>query len=109
MGRPCWPYLAQPCPLWAGAGLELVYGVMPSAALPPHEIPGMNCVLLWARPAWEAALSANEDTVLRLVSEHSGRDLERGTVSARLPARQRAARKVQFLEMASEARPGRPK
>ncbi len=40
----------------------------------------VNCVLLWARPGMEAALSSYEDKVLRLVAEHGGRVLERGTV-----------------------------
>jgi uncharacterized protein (DUF1330 family) len=44
------------------------------------ETPVVNCVLLWARPRMEAALSAYEDKVLRLVAEHGGRVLERGTV-----------------------------
>ena len=43
------------------------------------ETPVVNCVLLWARPGMEAALSAYEDKVLRLVAEHGGRVLERGT------------------------------
>ena len=44
------------------------------------EAPVVNCVLLWARPGLEAALSSYEDKVLRLVTEHGGRVLERGTV-----------------------------
>ena len=47
------------------------------------ETPVVNCVLLWARPGMEAALSAYEDKVLRLVAEHDGEP----------PA------EVQFLEM----------
>ena len=51
----------------------------------------------------EAALSAYEDKVLRLVAEHGGRGLERGTV---LPGSQHDGEpptEVQFLEMPSEA------
>jgi hypothetical protein len=36
------------------------------------ETPVVNSVLLWARPGMEAALSAYEDKVLRLVAEHGG-------------------------------------
>ena len=67
------------------------------------EIPVVNCVLLWARPGMAAALSAYEDKVLRLVAEHGGRVLERGTV---LPGSQHDGEppaEVQFLEMPSEA------
>jgi uncharacterized protein (DUF1330 family) len=67
------------------------------------ETPVVNCVLLWARPGMEAALAAYEDKVLRLVAEHGGRVLERGTV---LPGSQYAGEppaEVQFLEMPSEA------
>ena len=66
------------------------------------ETPVVNCVLLWARPRMEAALSAYEDKVLRLVAEHGGRVLERGTV---LPGSQHDGeppREVQLLEMPSE-------
>jgi hypothetical protein len=45
------------------------------------ETPVVNCVLLWARPGMEAALSAYEDKVLRLIAEHGGRVL----VASRLP------------------------
>ena len=67
------------------------------------ETPVVNCVLLWARPGMEAALSAYEDKVLRLVGEHGGRVLERGTL---LPGSQcdgEPPAEVQFLEMPSEA------
>ena len=67
------------------------------------EIPVVNCVLLWARPGMEAELSAYEDKVLRLVGEHGGRVLQRGTV---LPGAQHDGEpptEVQFLEMPSEA------
>ena len=67
------------------------------------ETPVVNCVLLWARPGMKAALSAYEDKVLRLVAEHGGRVLERGTV---LPGSRHDGEpptEVQFLEMLSEA------
>jgi uncharacterized protein (DUF1330 family) len=67
------------------------------------ETPVVNCVLLWARPGMEAALSAYEDKVLLLIAEHGGRVLERGTV---LPGSQHDAEppaEVQFLEMPSQA------
>src|SRR6202046_1202690 len=67
------------------------------------ETPVVSCVLLWARPGMEAALSAYEDKVLRLVAGHGGRVLERGTV---LPGSQHDGEpptEVQFLEMPSEA------
>jgi uncharacterized protein (DUF1330 family) len=67
------------------------------------ETPVTTCVLLWARPGMEAALSAYEDKVLRLVAEHGGRVLERGTV---LPGSQHDGERpteVQFLVMPSEA------
>jgi uncharacterized protein (DUF1330 family) len=67
------------------------------------ETPVVSCVLLWARPGMEAALSAYEDKVLRLLAEHGGRVLERGTV---LPDSQHEGEppaEVQFLEMPSEA------
>jgi uncharacterized protein (DUF1330 family) len=67
------------------------------------ETPLVNCVLLWARPGMESVLSAYEDKVLRLVAEHGGRVLERGTV---LPGSQHEGKpptEVQFLVMPSEA------
>jgi uncharacterized protein (DUF1330 family) len=67
------------------------------------ETPVVNCVLLWARPGMEAALSAYEDKVLSLVAEHGGRVVERGTV---LPGSQHEGEpptEVQLLEMPSEA------
>jgi uncharacterized protein (DUF1330 family) len=67
------------------------------------ESPAVSCVLLWARPGMESALSAYEDKVLRLVARHGGRVLERGTV---LPGSQHDGEpptEVQFLEMPSEA------
>jgi uncharacterized protein (DUF1330 family) len=67
------------------------------------ETPVVTCVLLWATPGMEAALSAYEDKVLRLIAEHGGRVLQRGTV---LPGSQHEGEppaEVQFLEMPSEA------
>jgi hypothetical protein len=67
------------------------------------ETPVVNCVLLWARPGMGAELSAYEDKVLRLVGDHGGRVLQRGTV---LPGAQHDGEppaEVQFLEMPSEA------
>ena len=67
------------------------------------EAPVVNCVLLWARPGMEAALSAYEDKVLRLIAEHGGRVLHRGTV---LPGAQHGGgeppTEVQLLEMPSQ-------
>jgi uncharacterized protein (DUF1330 family) len=63
----------------------------------------LTCVLLWARPGMEAALSAYEDKVLRLIGEHGGHVLERGTV---LPDSQHdhdPPAEVQLLEMPSAA------
>ena len=65
--------------------------------------PVVNCVLLWARPGMQAALSSYEDKVLRLVAEHGGRVLQRGTV---LPGSRHDGAppaEVQFIEMPSEA------
>ena len=67
------------------------------------ETPVVNCVLLWAKPGMEGALSSYEDKVLRLVGEHGGRVVERGTV---LPGSQydgEPPAEVQLLEMPSEA------
>jgi len=67
------------------------------------ETPVVTCVLLWARPGMEAALSAYEEKVLRLVAEHGGRVLERGTV---LPGSQHEGEpptEVQLLEMPTAA------
>jgi len=67
------------------------------------ETPVVNCVLLWARPGMEAALSAYEDKVLRLVAEHGGRVLERGTVLAGSQHGGEPPTEVQLLEMPSQA------
>jgi uncharacterized protein (DUF1330 family) len=50
----------------------------------------------------EAALSAYEDKVLRLVAEHGGRVLERGTVLSGSQYDGEPPAEVQFLEMPSE-------
>jgi uncharacterized protein (DUF1330 family) len=39
------------------------------------------CVLLWAQPGAQAALTAYEDRVLRLVPDHGGRVVQRGRTS----------------------------
>jgi uncharacterized protein (DUF1330 family) len=67
------------------------------------ETPVVNCVLLWARPGMEAALSAYEDKVLGLVAEHGGRVLERGTVIPGSLCAGEPPTEVQLLEMPSEA------
>ena len=67
------------------------------------ETPVVTCVLLWARPGMGAALSAYEDKVLRLIAEHGGQVLQRGSV---LPGSQHEGEppaEVQFLEMPAEA------
>ncbi len=63
----------------------------------------VHCVLLWAKPGMEAALSAYEDKVLRLVAEHGGRVLERGTVLPGSSHDDGAPTEVQLLEMPSGA------
>jgi uncharacterized protein (DUF1330 family) len=67
------------------------------------ETPVVNCVLLWARPGMEAALGAYEDKVLRLVAEHGGRVLQRGTVLPGSQCDDEPPTEVQFLEMPSAA------
>ena len=98
-GSPC-----TSAPPWSPPDLERVAvgGRMRHANGMP-ETPVVNCVLLWARPGMEAALSAYEAKVLRLVAEHGGRVLERGTV---MPGSQHDGEpptEVQFLEMPSQA------
>jgi uncharacterized protein (DUF1330 family) len=88
--------------------VAVAVGVLVAAAGPCHDdgmtdIPVVNCVLLWARPGMAAALTAYEDKVLRLVAEHGGRVLERGSV---LPGSQHDGEpptEIQFLEMPSQA------
>jgi len=41
-------------------------------------MPRTLCVLLWAQPGAQAALTAYEDQVLRLVADHGGRVVQRG-------------------------------
>ena len=67
------------------------------------ETPVVNCVLLWARPGMEAALSAYEDKVLRLIAEHGGRVLERGTVQPGSEHDGEPPTEVQLLQMPCEA------
>jgi uncharacterized protein (DUF1330 family) len=67
------------------------------------EEPVVTCVLLWARPGMGAALSAYEDKVLRLVAEHGGRVLERGTVLPDSQHHHDPPTEVQLLEMPSAA------
>ena len=61
------------------------------------------CALLWSKPGMEAALRAYEDKVLRLVSEHGGRVLERGTVLLGSHHDGEPPTEVQLTEMPSEA------
>ena len=58
-----------------------------------------RCVLLWARPGREADLTAYEDQVLALLSQHGGRLLQRlrGDGSGTAPL------EVQLIEFASAA------
>jgi uncharacterized protein (DUF1330 family) len=55
------------------------------------------CVLLWARPGADDALTAYEDRVLALVSEHGGRVLQR----ARSSGADGQPLEIQFLEFPS--------
>ena len=57
------------------------------------------CVLLWANPGTQDALTAYEDTVLALVCEHGGRVLQRAQSSG---AGEQPA-EIQFLEFPSAA------
>lgn len=57
------------------------------------------CVLLWAQPGAQAALTAYEDRVLRLVPGHGGRVLQRGR--GRGTGGQPA--EIQFLDFPSQA------
>jgi uncharacterized protein (DUF1330 family) len=68
------------------------------------ENPVILCVLLWARPEKEAALSAYEDRVLGLLADHGGRVLQRGGV---IPdggdsGHGEQPTEIQFLEFPSE-------
>lgn len=57
------------------------------------------CVLLWAHPGMNEALSAYEDTVLALVSEHGGAVLQR----ARSDGEVNRPVEIQLYEWPSEA------
>jgi uncharacterized protein (DUF1330 family) len=56
------------------------------------ETPVTHCVLLWARPGQENALTSYEDRVLALLPEHGARVLDRA-----------APTEVQLLEFPSAA------
>jgi uncharacterized protein (DUF1330 family) len=56
------------------------------------ETPVTLCVLLWARPGGEEALTSYEDQVLGLLPDHGARVLDRG-----------APTEVQLLEFPSAA------
>ena len=69
------------------------------------ENPVRLCVLLWAKPGKESALSAYEDQVLELLADHGGRVLQRDSV---IPDGGDSGHgeqpvEVQFLEFPSEA------
>jgi hypothetical protein len=86
-------------------------------------MPRTLCVLLWAQPGAQAALTAYEDRMLRLVPEHGGRVVHRarnsgaqgarnsGAQGARNSAVQRAPgggadgqpAEIQFLDFPSQA------
>ena len=65
------------------------------------ENPVILCVLLWAEPGKEAALTAYEDQVLGLLADHGGRVLQRGSVIPDGGNGERPA-EVQFLEFPSQ-------
>jgi len=67
------------------------------------DSPVSLCVLLWANPGQEPALTAYEDTVLGLLAEHGGRVLQRGSVVADSDGDDGRPAEVQFLEFSSEA------
>lgn len=62
-------------------------------------MPRTLCVLLWAQPGEQAALTAYEDRVLRLVPHHGGRVVQRarGSGADGQPA------EIQFFEFPSGA------
>ena len=64
------------------------------------EDPVSLCVLLWANPGQEPALTAYEDKVLELLADHGGRVLQRGSVVGDADGQ---PAEVQFLEFPSEA------
>jgi uncharacterized protein (DUF1330 family) len=67
------------------------------------ENPVSLCVLLWAKPGREPALSSYEDRVLRLLADHGGRVLQRGSVLAgsRDSGNGEPPAEVQFLDFPS--------
>jgi uncharacterized protein (DUF1330 family) len=62
-------------------------------------MPRTLCVLLWAQPGAQAALTAYEDRVLRLVPDHGGRVLQRG----RGDGADGQPAEIQFLDFPSQA------
>ena len=78
-------------------------------------MPRTMCVLLWAQPGAQAALTAYEDRVLRLVPEHGGRVVHRARNSGAQRARNSGAQRapggggdgqpaeIQFLDFPSQA------
>ena len=66
------------------------------------ENPVSLCVLLWAKPGKESALTAYEDQVLALLAEHGGRVLQRGSVIAEGAGDGARPAEVQFLEFPGE-------
>lgn len=65
------------------------------------------CVLLWAQPGAQAALTAYEDRVLRLVPDHGGRVVHRARNSGVQPGGGGGAdgqpAEIQFLDFPSQA------
>jgi uncharacterized protein (DUF1330 family) len=86
-----------------------MFAVLPRAG-PLVQASGMSenpvslCVLLWAKPGKESALSSYEDRVLKLLADHGGRVLQRGSVLAdsRDSGYGELPTEVQFLEFPSE-------
>ena len=66
------------------------------------ENPVSLCVLLWANPGQESALTAYEDQVLGLLADHGGRVLRRGSVVADGAGDDAPPAEVQFLEFPDE-------
>ena len=67
------------------------------------ENPVSLCVLLWANPGQEAALTAYEDQVLGLLADHGGRVLQRASVIADDPGDDAQLTEVQIIEFPAEA------
>jgi uncharacterized protein (DUF1330 family) len=60
------------------------------------------CVLLWAHPGQEAALGYYEDRVLKLLADHGGRIIRRGSVATDGSGTTDSPTEVQILELPSE-------